>query len=153
MIRNLSYDGTYFYGTEATNVILKLDLYNQIVVDSIITDLNSIRHCSFNRQNGKLLAGDWNSLYSIDTATGVSTRIRNDLENIYGSAFDNLSPGGPYLWLFSQTSQDNGPSAYIRQFSLSDGDFTDKAHYLDDIEISDVSLAGGICASAQILWL
>lgn len=151
MIRNLSYDGTYFYGTEATNVILKLDLYNQIVVDSIITDLNSIRHCSFNRQNGKLLAGDWNSLYSIDTATGVSTRIRNDLENIYGSAFDNLSPGGPYLWLFSQTSQDNGPSAYIRQFSLSDGDFTDKAHYLDDIEISDVSLAGGICASAQIL--
>ena len=151
MIRNLSYDGTYFYGTDATNVILKLDLYNQIVVDSIITDLNSIRHCSFNRQNGKLLAGDWNSLYSIDTATGVSTRIRNDLENIYGSAFDNLSPGGPYLWLFSQTSQDNGPSAYIRQFSLSDSDFTDKAHYLDDIEISDASLAGGICASAQIL--
>ena len=150
MIRNLSYDGTYFYGTDATNVILKLDLYNQIVVDSIITDLNNIRHCSFNKQNGKLLAGDWNSLYSIDTATGVSTRIRNDLENIYGSAFDNLSPGGPYLWLFSQTSQDNGPSAYIRQFSLSDGNFTDKAHYLDDIEISDVSLAGGICASAQI---
>ena len=151
MIRNLSYDGTYFYGTDATNVILKLDLYDQIVVDSIITDLNSIRHCSFNRQNGKLLAGDWNSLYSIDTATGISTRIRNDLENIYGSAFDNLSPGGPYLWLFSQTSQDNGPSAYIRQFSLSEGDFTDKAHYLDDIEISDASLAGGICASAQIL--
>ena len=151
MIRNLSYDGTYFYGTEATNVIFKLDLYNQIVVDSIITDLNSIRHCSFNRQNGKLLAGDWNSLYSIDTATGESTRIRNDLTNVYGSAFDNLSPGGPYLWLFSQTSQDNGPSAYIRQFSLSDGDFTDKAHYLDDIEITDASLAGGICASAQIM--
>ncbi|MBR5984635.1 MAG: carboxypeptidase-like regulatory domain-containing protein, partial [Bacteroidales bacterium] len=29
MIRNLSYDGTYFYGTEATNIIFKLDLDNQ----------------------------------------------------------------------------------------------------------------------------
>jgi hypothetical protein len=71
--------------------------------------------------------------------------------NVYSSAYDNLSPGGPYLWLFSQTSQDNGPSAYIRQFSISNGDYTDNAHYLDDIEISDASLAGGICASEYVV--
>ncbi len=151
MIRNMSYDGTYFYGTEATNIIFKLDLDNQMLVDSITTDINNIRHCSFNRQNGNLLAGDWNSLYSIDTASGVSTQIRNDLMNVYSSAYDNLSPGGPYLWLFSQTSQDNGPSAYIRQFSISDGDFTTKTHYLDDLGLGDASLAGGICASEYIV--
>jgi uncharacterized protein (TIGR02145 family) len=151
MIRNLSYDGTYFYGTEATNIIFKLDLDNQMLVDSITTDINNIRHCSFNRQNGNLLAGDWNSLYSIDTATGVSTQIRDDLMNVYSSAYDNLSPGGPYLWLFSQTSQDNGPSAFIRQFSINSGEYTDKTHYLDDIELGEASLAGGICASEQIM--
>ena len=151
MIRNLSYDGTYFYGTEASNVIFKLDLDNQALVDSIVTDISNIRHCSFDSQNGTLLAGDWNSLYSLDTATGVSTQIRDDLMNVYSSAYDNLSPGGPYLWLFSQTSQDNGPSAYIRQFSISNGDYTDNAHYLDDIEISDASLAGGICASEYVV--
>jgi len=151
MIRNLSYDGNYFYGTEATNIIFKLDLDNQTLVDSITTDISNIRHCSFNRQDGSLLAGDWNSLYSIDTATGVSTQIRNDLMNVYSSAYDNLSPGGPYLWLFSQTSQNNGPSAYIRQFSISNGDYTDKTHYLDDIGLGNASLAGGICASEQIV--
>ena len=150
MIRNLSYDGTYFYGTEATNIIFKLDLDNQTLVDSISTDVSNIRHCSFDRQNGNLLAGDWNSLYSIDTATGVSTQIRNDLMNVYSSAYDNLSPGGPYLWLFSQASQNNGPSAYIRQFSIGNADYTDKTHYLDDIGLSNSSLAGGICASEYV---
>ena len=150
MIRNLSFDGTYFYGTEATNIIFKLDLDNQTLVDSITTDISNIRHCSFDRQNGNLLAGSWNTLYSIDTATGVSTQIRSDLMNVYSSAYDNLSPGGPYLWLFSQTSQNNGPSAYIRQFSISNADYTDKTHYLDDLGLSNSSLAGGICASEKV---
>ena len=149
-IRNLSYDGTYFYGTEGTNIIFKLDLDNQTLVDSIETDIQEIRHCSFNRQDGSLLAGSWNSLYSIDTATGVSTQIRDDLMNIYSSAYDNLSPGGPYLWLFSQTSQNNGPSACIRQFSISTGEYTGRTHYLDDINLSGTSLAGGICASEYV---
>ena len=150
-IRNLSYDGTYFYGTEATNVIFKLDLDSQTLVDSITTDIESIRHCSFDRRNGNLLAGDWNTLYSIDTATGVATQIRGDLMNVYSSAYDNLSPGGPYLWLFSQASQNNGPSACIRQFSIGDGDYTGRTHYLDDIGLGSTSLAGGICASEYIV--
>ena len=120
------------------------------MLGSIETDIPEIRHCSFNRQDGSLLAGDWNSLYRIDTTSGTSQQIRSDLANVYSSAFDNLSAGGPYLWLFSQTSQDNGPSACIRQFDISANDFTDKIHYLDDIEISDASLAGGICASEYV---
>ena len=150
MIRNLSFDGTYFYGTEASNIIFKLDLDNQTLVDSITTDISNIRHCSFDRQNGNLLAGDWNSLYSIDTATGVSTQIRDNLMNVYSSAYDNLSPGGPYLWLFSQASQNNGPSAYIRQFSIGNADYTEKTHYLDDLGLGNASLAGGICASEYV---
>ena len=150
MIRNLSYNGNYFYGTDATNVIYKLDLDNQTLLGSIETDIPEIRHCSFNRPDGSILAGDWNSLYRIDTTSGTSQQIRSDLANVYSSAFDNLSAGGPYLWLFLQTSQDNGPSACIRQFDISANDFTDKIHYLDDIEISDASLAGGICASEYV---
>ena len=149
-IRNLSYDGTHFYGTEGTNIIFKLDLDNQTLVDSIETDIPEIRHCSFNRQDGSLLAGSWNSLYRIDIENGTSEQIRSDLANVYSSAFDNLSPGGPYLWLFSQTSQNNGPSAYIRQFNISTGEYTDRTHYLDDINLSSTSLAGGICASEYI---
>ena len=149
-IRNLSYDGTYFYGTEATNIIFKIDLDNQMLVDSIETDIPEIRHCSFNRQDGSLLAGSWNSLYRIDTASGTSQQIRDDLANVYSSAFDNLSAGGPYLWLFSQTSQNNGPSACIRQFNISTGEYTSKTHYLDDINLTNSSLAGGICASEYV---
>ncbi len=149
-IRNLSYDGTHFYGTEGTNIIFKLDLDNQTLVDSIETDIQEIRHCSFNKQDGSLLAGSWNSLYRIDIENGTSEQIRNDLANVYSSAFDNLSPGGPYLWLFSQTSQNNGPSAYIRQFNISTGEYTSKTHYLDDINLTNSSLAGGICASEYI---
>ena len=149
-IRNLSYDGTYFYGTEATNIIFKIDLDNQTLVDSIETDIPEIRHCSFNRQDGSLLAGSWNSLYRIDTASGTSQQIRDDLANVYSSAFDNLSSGGPYLWLFSQTSQNNGPSACIRQFNISTGEYTGKTHYLDDINLTNSSLAGGICASEYV---
>ena len=149
-IRNLSYDGTNFYGTEGTNIIFKLDLDNQTLVDSIETDIQEIRHCSFNKQDGSLLAGSWNSLYRIDIENGTSEQIRNDLANVYSSAFDNLSPGGPYLWLFSQTSQNNGPSAYIRQFNINTGEYTDRTHYLDDINLSSTSLAGGICASEYV---
>jgi uncharacterized protein (TIGR02145 family) len=149
-IRNLSYDGTNFYGTEGTNIIFKLDLDNQTLVDSIETDIQEIRHCSFNRQDGSLLAGSWNSLYRIDIENGTSEQIRNDLANVYSSAFDNLSAGGPYLWLFSQTSQNNGPSACIRQFNISTGEYTNKTHYLDDINLNNTSLAGGICASEYV---
>lgn len=148
-IRNLVYDGNrYFYASDASNILYKIDMNARTLVETVQTQVPTIRHIAYNKNNSTLLVGDWSTLYEISPDGNIVNTISASLSNVYGTAYDNLSVGGPYLWIFSQNSQGSGPSATISQFSLSTNQFTGVTHYMDDfVGMSNSNIAGGLCVS------
>jgi hypothetical protein len=116
-IRDLAYDGTYFYGSNNSNTIYKMDFVAKTIVSTIVLPTGfAVRHISYdptaNSNAGGLWCGPWNTqgprLYSM-TGTYLDSIPAANL-GVYtasGSAFDNVTPGGPYLWFYSQATGSN----------------------------------------------
>lgn len=111
---DLAFDGNYFYGSDKSNKLFQLDLRNKRLVKEIVVngkpDLE-ITHCSYDSRNDQFWVGGYNSLGRIDREGNIKVDFNNistDVEvSSSGSAFDNITPGGPYLWFSSQVSSGN----------------------------------------------
>lgn len=106
---DLAFDGQYFYGSDGTNTLFQLDLRNKRLIKEIVisdqTDLE-ITHCSYDSRNDQFWVGGYNSIGRVDREGNIKVSFRNistEMEvSSSGSAFDNITPGGPYLWFSSQ---------------------------------------------------
>ncbi len=147
-IRDMAYDGTYFYGSPASMTINIMDLEAQILIGTIPVTCDSIsgvRHIAYDSEldggNGGFWIGDWDELGAV-TMSGA--QIYCDITNpggFYGSAYDPWSAGGPYLWLFSH---DPNPSAILHQFHIATQSFTGVTHNASDIPGYIAGIAGGL---------
>jgi len=108
-IRDLAYDGQYFYGGANANIIYKMDFTTHTLVGTItLPAAITVRHIAYDPVNNALWCGNWSTDFSLVDLNGnvlntipATTHLQTD---IYGSAYDNYTPGGPYLWLYRQTS-------------------------------------------------
>ncbi|MDD2205119.1 MAG: choice-of-anchor J domain-containing protein [Bacteroidales bacterium] len=100
-LRDLTYDGTYFYGGSGSSTLYCLDLANQTLVSSVSTGVSTIRHCSYDPENDGFWVGNWSDLYRINRA-GVVQFTATSPSDAYGSGYDDITEGGPYLLLFCQ---------------------------------------------------
>lgn len=141
MLYDITYDGRYFYGSDHSNRLFKLDFDNRRVVDVITVAAEpslEITHCSYDPDRKGFWVGGFTTIGFIDMKGNIKTRFSslsssNDVA-IYGSAYDNVSPGGPYLWLSDMTtaSSDVIDKIQIRQFDLNKRVLTDVKHVLSD---------------------
>ena len=148
-IRDMAYDGTYFYGSPATMTINIMDLEAQTNIGTIpvICDsITGVRHIAYDPEldggNGGFWIGNWNELGAV-TMDGAQIygNINPVVQNVYGSAYDPWSAGGPYLWLFSH---DPNPSAILHQFDIATQSFTGVTHDASDIPGYIAGIAGGL---------
>lgn len=109
-LMDLAYDGQYFYsGTGSTNVIYILDFENKTLIGTIASPNQTVRNISYvpeaDNGNGAFWVGNWDNYgFSLVSRNGVeldnmSFSNNKDFHGSLGSAYDNVSPGGPYLWL------------------------------------------------------
>ncbi len=107
-IRDMAFDGQYYYGGNAHNYFYILDLDNKVLIDTVHTSFN-VRGMAYDPIEDVLwTSGDWEpDFHKIDMqgnildywmAAGVT------MHSITGLAFDNYTYGGPSLWGFSQDS-------------------------------------------------
>ncbi len=101
-VRDLTYDGEYFYGGAASTLIYKLDLDNEALVGTIPSPVN-VRHISYDPVNDGFWLGDWTSLRLV-SRTGTTIITGPTLVSVYGSAYDPYTEGGPFLWFFAQVA-------------------------------------------------
>lgn len=138
---DITYDGRYFYGSDWSNRLFQLDFDNRRIVRIITVkdqpDLK-ITHCSYDPDRKGFWVGSFTTIGFIDMNGKVLSRFSNistDVSvSIYGSAYDNVSPGGPYLWLsdMSAESSEQIDKVLIRQFSTAKRALTDVKHSLTD---------------------
>lgn len=154
-IRDMAFDGTYFYGSNASNVIYKMDFTNFVVIDSIVCPAYvSVRHIAFDSNNSGFWVGDWDSdIYLVNNSGQVINTLsatNHNLYGMYGSAYDNFTTGGPYLWLFDQGGMSG---CDIVMLQISTGKVTGIIHNCTEDVASDLMdpIAGGLFIKQNLI--
>lgn len=102
-VNDLCYDGTYFYASDRKNRIFQFDLHNKRLVKEIeIAEQPSlaVTHIAYDPRLDEFWVGDYSTMARINRE-GKVTLAPYSLGDVsvFGTAFDNITPGGPYLWM------------------------------------------------------
>jgi hypothetical protein len=99
-IRDLAYDGTYFYGGAAATTVFKMD-FNTNTLISTITAPTACRAIAYDEDEDGFYANNWSTPIVLFDATGatLNTLPTAGDESYYGFAYQ---PDGMYLWGYSQ---------------------------------------------------
>lgn len=138
---DMAFDGTYFYGSDDTNAIYQLDFRNKRLVKTItiVDDPNiNIAHIAYDPRSDEFWAGASNTICRINREgrITVSSRSISDTEDldVYGSAYDDVTPGGPYLWFSHEEMSYNGIDYIVlRQYNLNTRRLTSVSHEVTDL--------------------
>ena len=106
-IRDMTYDGTYFYGGANGSKLYQFDLANKTLVSTINTGVSNIRHCSYDPVNDGFWVGGLSDLQLVNRAGQTISNVDSSFTSISGSAYDPYTERGPFLWLFSQSYSKN----------------------------------------------
>ncbi|MBN1657754.1 MAG: carboxypeptidase regulatory-like domain-containing protein, partial [Anaerolineae bacterium] len=100
--RDLAWDGTYLYGS-ASNAIDCFDPVSEVMTPACLTGpQNPNRALAYDPATDHFWTANFGSnIYEFDRSGTIVNQYPNTLA-IYGAAWDMYSPGGPYLWVWSQ---------------------------------------------------
>lgn len=125
--RSITTDGTNLYMGTAGNTIFEVNPGTQAVTATIASQATvPARFCTYDPTLDNNAGGFWIGNFNTDivavSRTGAVlntiTVATHTLSGMYGAAYDGLSSGGPYLWVFNQ----GGPnSSSIDQLQLPAG--------------------------------
>ena len=152
-MRDLAYDGTYFYGGSAGTTIYEMDFGAQTLISSISCAPAEVRHIAYDNVNNGFWVGNWSTDMNLVSRTGsiINTipSATHGCASTYGSAFDNESIGGPYLWVISANSGDG--VAELKQIDIATGMQTGiMTDALVDLGLSS-GLGGGLFIQSNIV--
>ena len=119
-LRDLTFDGTYFYGGTLDTNIYQLDLANKTLVSIIPTQIRTIRHCSYDPDREGFWVGNWSDLYLVDKTGKIVDTAHVQPNNVFSSVYDNHTEGGPFLWLFAQIRGDSADCVFQQYDILAD---------------------------------
>ncbi len=142
-IRDLAYDGTYFYGGSASTTIYKMDFNTQTLVGTISTSGVNVRHIAYDPANEGFWTGDWTTMALVSMTGATIQTVNTGLSGMYGDAYDDQSIDGPYLWIFDQ----GGSGVDILQMDIATTTLTGVVHAATDIPgFASGDIAGGLAS-------
>ncbi len=139
-LRDLAFDGTYFYGGAASTTIYEMDFNSQTLVSSI-SSASAARAISYDAGQDGFWVNNWDSDLTLTSRTGATLNTISSPPSIYGMAYDDISAGGPFLWLFSGTT--SGGGCQIEQMEIATGNLTGLAHSVSG-DLGADGIAGGL---------
>ena len=104
-IRDLAFDGNYFYGTSGAATLFILDLANKTMAGTINCAGATTRHCSYDPEQDGFWVGNWSDLYFYDR-NGVRQFTAPAPSSAYGSGYFKDENGESHLFLFCQPNSD-----------------------------------------------
>jgi hypothetical protein len=149
-LRDLAYDGVYFYGSNATAGagIRQLDFENKVLVSTIPCTF-AVRSISYDPVADGFWINNFGDDLKLISRTGALLQTINTAPlSLYGSAYDGWTAGGPYLWLFTGTT--TGGGCQVQQLSLATGTLTGVSHSVSG-NIPGNGIAGGLWSHPGIV--
>ncbi len=148
-LRDLAFDGTYFYGGAAGNVIYQMDFVTKTLIGTISSPV-AVRFIAYDENNDAFWCGTWADNPTLVSRSGATiATITTGLSGQYGAAYDNVTPGGPYLWMFDQGGGLCPGSLMIIQYYIASGTATGVSHDACN-ELTD-GIAGGLFSTTDFV--
>ena len=104
-IRDLTFDGEYFYGSSGGAQIFILDFTNRTLVGTINCSGLTSRHLSYDPERDGFWSGNWTTL-ALYSRTGAVIQSAAAPESAYGSAYYKDEEDVEHLFLFCQPNSD-----------------------------------------------
>ena len=156
-LTTLAYDGRYFWGSKNLKTIYKIDMQaNPPAVVGTITSPVSVLNCAFdpnadNGNGGLWVGSQFTDIVLLNLAGTELARIpaaTHGVGYLYGTAFDNFTSGGPFLWTVNSFTEE----PWIRQHHLPGGERTGIAYSLwEEGIITDWSSMGGMLIMQDVI--
>jgi len=150
-VRDLAWDGTYFYGGAASPTVFEMDFENEELISSFSAPTD-VRAIAYDHNNDCFLANNWGSdITTFDKAgTILSSFVVGPVgDSYYGFAYDNVVAGGPFLWGYAQVGNSQNELIQIELSSgIETGIYADVGEY---INVSGSALAGGLFTHSNLL--
>ncbi len=159
-VRSLTYDGTYLYAGTNSTTVYRINPTTKTLAPPHITVAAAARWITYDATLNSGAGGFWYGNFATDiTAVNMTGTVLSSipaathgLTGMYGAAIDNVSFGGPYLWIFNQGGANN---CQIQAVSLPAGTLSVYTHdaFLDVNTTMALtsSLAGGLFLSPTII--
>lgn len=159
-VRAMTFDGTNIYAAQNTFTIAVIDPITKTQISTISTPpalVDSARYITYIKSldggNGGFLVGNFNSAFFLISKTGtllstISRQVHKQA-GVYGVAYDTLSPGGPFLWTFSQGSS-NATQVLTRLNGNSFEPSPVSRNVILDITGTTGALAGGMFVAPRV---
>jgi hypothetical protein len=140
--RDLVYDGVYLYGSDDL-VVDAFDLAGNPVPTMNITQAsNPARALAYDPILDHFWTASFSSpIYEFDRTGATIWSGSSGLAGVYGMAWDQAAPLGPWLWLFDQSGT---PQTTIHQFNPTTHTMTGFSYQLPLLPTSTDQLAGGL---------
>lgn len=140
-IRDMAYDGQYMYGGANAYTIYQMDFTTHTLIGTIAAP-DTVRDIAYDSTNdGFWIAGWATDIYLVGRDGTVMQTIPNPgLTSMYGFAYDDVSAGGPFLWIFDQV---DGTQQMINQLDIASGQLTGVSHDVN-IDLNNAGIAGGM---------
>jgi len=151
-LRDLTYDGTYFYGAATTATIYQMD-FNTHTLIGTITAPSGVRGIAYDEDNDAFwVTSNWSSPLYLVSRTGETLQtLTTAATSMGGLAWDNLSGPEPTLWANTQTGTTLNT---LVQIDLNDGSvlqsFNVDATVVPGLPATEHS-AGGLCIAKNLI--
>jgi hypothetical protein len=145
-VRALTFDGTSIYASTNSANIFKINPATKTLISTTPTALGfNVRSLTYDATANNNAGGFWVSNFTTDivqidlngNVLATISAATHGLGAMYGTAFDNLTAGGPYLWVFDQGG---GAASNLVRLQLPAGTQTFVIH---DV-LADVMPAAGL---------
>ncbi len=160
--RGMAFDGTFLYHSINTTTVQIVDPVTRTPVGTIpvVGAPNGFRFITYNPDGnagaGSIIGGNWTSpnlnFYEFSMTGTLLRTITNTVTGVYGIAYDNVSPGGPFLWVWGQGSGAGFPQI-IQQMDYTSGLYTGVQHdVVTDVGLGNASaIAGGLFITTDLV--
>ena len=146
-LRDLAFDGTFMYGGAAGNTIYMMDFNTKQLIGTIPSPV-AVRHIAYDSGNDAFWVGNWSTdIYLVDrngATLNVIPAATHGTTSNYGSAYDNYTDGGPYLWVFSQGAGAGTPQIIYQLDLAAGGTQTGVSHDVTADFPGASNIAGGL---------
>ena len=137
-IRDLTFDGEYFYGSSGASQLFILDLANKTKIGQINCSGATSRHCTYDPVRDAFWVGNWSDLALYDRS-GAMIQSAPSPSSAYGSGYFQEEDGTEHLYLFCQPNSD----ALVYDYNITTGQLTGPVMDFSQTPAFNAGISGG----------
>ena len=114
-LRDMTYDGQYFYGGSAGEVLYCVDLAGKQLISSTSTECGAIRYCAYDPVRDGFWVGNWSTNIQLISRTGAILVTGPEGYSFSGAAYYKDKNDVEHVYMFAQPSG----NAVIYDYNIS----------------------------------